>query len=98
MFYDENLLKHSRFPPENFNDGCFLSDNKNLKSIVLIKIGPFNNSLHFFQDSPLIYDPTLEVKLSLSACSITGKLCLEIPYRKEQNPTKSVKTQRNERG
>ena len=49
MFYDENLLKHSRFPPENFNDGCFLSDYNNTTSTVWIKIRLCNNSLHFFR-------------------------------------------------
>ena len=49
MFYDENLLKHSRFPPENFNDGCFLSDYNNTTSTICIKIRLFNNLLHSFR-------------------------------------------------
>merc|ERR1712113_541284 len=55
---------------------------------------PVNESFGFTAD----LRSNTGVKLSLNVYLITGKLCLEIRYKKEPNPTKSVKTQRNARG
>ena len=57
----------------------------------------FKTGFISFQDSPLTSDPTPAARPSPSACSTTGRSCLEIPRRPPASPTKSSWTPGSER-